>query len=509
MEFQDLDLHPALKKAIQNLNYTNPTPIQEQAIPLVQEGKDILASAQTGTGKTAAFLLPVLNRLAKLNKNTSNNPKVLILVPTRELALQVSEEAEKYSKFLSHIKVVTIFGGVPYPVQKRKLSKPYDILVATPGRLMDHMEKGKISLKNIETFILDEADRMLDMGFIDDVDHISETIPKNSQTLLFSATLNRKILSLAKDLLKDPEEIEITPKKSRHENIEQKIHNVDDLHHKHRLLEHLLTDETLNQAIVFTSTKSYADELVDDLKDNGHKAAALHGDMNQRKRTKTITQMRNGKIRILVATDVAARGIDVPTISHVINFDLPRTAEEYVHRIGRTGRAGANGLAFSFVSHKDRSLVREIELYTGQNLKPTVIEGYEAKSRNEFAKKSRSFKRGGFNSKSSGFKRGPKKTSFRGSRGRKPEGNRSFSKDRDSQFSDSPRGSRDKDSSRSPVFSRGARRGDQENSRVSTSPRGARKGNQDNSRPSRPGRDGRKHEKRSKTTDQKGNSSRR
>jgi len=259
MEFKDLGLHPALQKAISKLNYTNPTPIQEKAIPMIQEGKDLLASAQTGTGKTAAFLLPMLNRLAKPNKKAPHNPKVLILVPTRELALQVSEEAEKYSQFVPHIKVVTIFGGVPYPIQKRKLSRPYEILVATPGRLMDHMERGKIKLKDIETFILDEADRMLDMGFIEDVEYISETIPETSQTLLFSATLDRKIFSLAKNLLKDPEEIEITPEKTRHENIEQKIHNVDDLHHKHRLLEHLLTDDTLNQAIVFTSTKSYAD----------------------------------------------------------------------------------------------------------------------------------------------------------------------------------------------------------------------------------------------------------
>lgn len=403
MDFQDLDLHPALKKAIKNLGYNSPTPIQERAIPLIEEGKDLLASAQTGTGKTAAFLLPVLNKLAKPAKKPPHQPKVLILVPTRELALQVSAEAEKYCKYLPHIKVVTIFGGVPYPIQKRKLSRPYEILVATPGRLMDHMERGKIKLSKIETFILDEADRMLDMGFIDDVETIAETIPEESQTLLFSATLNKNINRLARNLLKNPEEIEITPPETKHENIDQKIHNVDDLHHKHRLLEHLLTDESLNQAIVFTSTKSYADQLVDDLLENGHDAAALHGDMNQRKRTKTIAQMRDGKVRILVATDVAARGIDVPAVSHVINFDLPRTAEEYVHRIGRTGRAGASGIAFSFVSQKDRGLVREIEKYTGQNLKPTVIPGYESKAK-EAPKKARSSKRRS-NSRNDGFKR--------------------------------------------------------------------------------------------------------
>ena len=260
MEFKDLDLHPALKKAISKLNYINPTPIQEKAIPLIQEGKDLLASAQTGTGKTAAFLLPVLNRLAKPDKQPSNHPKVLILVPTRELALQVSEEAEKYSQFLPHIKVVTIFGGVPYPVQNRKLSRPYQILVATPGRLMDHMQRGKIKLTNIEAFILDEADRMLDMGFIRDIQKMISQLPRQRQSLFFSATMPQEILELSQKILGDPHKVTIKAKQATADRVEQALYYVSKKS-KPNLLVHLLLENPVDSTLIFSRTKHGADKM--------------------------------------------------------------------------------------------------------------------------------------------------------------------------------------------------------------------------------------------------------
>lgn len=379
MTFKALISDPAILKAIEESGHTTPTPIQEKAIPQILKGLDLLASAQTGTGKTAAFLLPILFRLMSSPPLPGQGARVLILVPTRELAMQVAAEAVKYSRYLSRAKTVCIYGGAPYPIQNRELSRPYEILVATPGRLIDHMQRGRINFARLEVLILDEADRMLDMGFIEPVEQIAAATPKARQTLLFSATLKGSVLNLAKRLLKDPVEIKISHDHAKHENIEQRLHTVDNVDHKYRLLEHLLNDPVLNQAIVFTSTKRQADQLVDKLHKDGYDVAALHGDMNQRERTRTITQMRQGKIRILVATDVAARGIDVQTISHVVNFDLPRSAEDYVHRIGRTGRAGANGIALSFAAFKDMQLVRQIEQFTGQKITPHTIPGMEPK----------------------------------------------------------------------------------------------------------------------------------
>lgn len=377
--FQDQNLHPQILKAIEQAGYTNPTPIQLKAIPKIMQGFDIRASANTGTGKTAAFLLPALNRLTVPSRVKSIGPRVLILVPTRELAMQVAAESIKYSKFLPKTKTVCIYGGAPYPIQNRELSRPHEILVATPGRLIDHMERGRIDFSRLELLILDEADRMLDMGFIEPVEQIAAATPKDRQTLMFSATLKGSVMKLSDRLLKNPMEISVEQEQVRHENIDQRLHFTDDLNHKYKLLDHLLTDPSIKQAIVFTQTKRHADQLVDILYDQGHQASALHGDMNQRQRTHAINQMRQGKIRILVATDVAARGIDVQTISHVINFDLPTSTEDYVHRIGRTGRAGASGVAYSFAANKDIQALRRIEEFTGHRMVPQIVPGLEPK----------------------------------------------------------------------------------------------------------------------------------
>lgn len=392
MSFQDLNLHQDLLKAVAELGHTIPTPIQQQAIPEVIKGRDLRASAQTGTGKTAAFILPALNRLTIPSNLRGQGPRVLILVPTRELAIQVANESNKYSKYLSRTKTVCIYGGAPYPIQNRDLSRPYEILVATPGRLIDHLERGRINFSRLEMLILDEADRMLDMGFIDPVEKIAAATPKTRQTLLFSATLKGSVLQLSQRLMNHPIEITIAPQHAKHENIEQRLHYVDNINHKNRLLDHLLSDPDLNQAIVFTSTKNHVDVLLDQLLDSGHRAAALHGDMNQRQRMRTIARLRQEEIKILVATDVAARGIDILTISHVINFDLPMSAEDYVHRIGRTGRAGAKGIALSFAAPKDVHVLKRIEQFTGQKITPHVIAGMEpqmkqSSSRPEFRRK--------------------------------------------------------------------------------------------------------------------------
>jgi superfamily II DNA/RNA helicase len=376
--FATLGLHPNILKAIADSGYTTPTPIQAQAIPEVLAGHDLMASAQTGTGKTAAFMLPALHRLAEPSTVRSKGPRVLVLTPTRELAQQVSDAASKYGKNL-RLRVVSILGGMPYPLQNKLLSGFVDILVATPGRLIDHIQRGRIDFSRLEMLVLDEADRMLDMGFIDDVERIAAATPASRQTLLFSATLEGVIGNLAQRLLKEPKRITIASSKARHENIEQRLMYVDDMAHKNRLLDHLLRDIDLNQAVVFTATKRDADMLADNLLAQGHAAAALHGDMNQRERNRTLVNLRRGNLRILVATDVAARGIDVPGVSHVINFDLPKFAEDYVHRIGRTGRGGASGIAVSFASNRDAGTLRNIERYTGQSIKPHTIEGLEPK----------------------------------------------------------------------------------------------------------------------------------
>lgn len=376
--FESLNLHPSILKAVEEAGYTTPTPIQAQAIPAALDGRDILASAQTGTGKTAGFTLPALNLLATPHESKSRGPRILVLVPTRELAAQVNESARKYGKFI-RARTVSIVGGMPYPLQNKLLSQPLDILVATPGRFIDHMERGRIDLSRLQMLVLDEADRMLDMGFMPDVERICAALPAERQTLLFSATLDGNIGRIAKDILRNPVTIQVTAQKEKHENIEQRIHHVDDMNHKNKLLEHLLIEPDVNQAIIFTSTKRHADLLAEDLYAAGHKTAALHGDMTQGARNRTLTKLRHGDVKVLVATDVAARGIDIKGISHVFNYDLPKFAEDYVHRIGRTGRAGSQGIAISFASNMDRHILRKIEQYTGQKVEATVIEGFEPK----------------------------------------------------------------------------------------------------------------------------------
>lgn len=378
MSFEKLNLNPAILQAIAESGYTEPSPIQAAAIPEVLAGHDLMASAQTGTGKTAAFILPALQYLTEPSQSKSKGPRILVLTPTRELANQVNDAARKYSKHM-RVKTVSILGGMPYPLQNKLLSQPVDILVATPGRLIDHLDRGRIDFSRLEMLVLDEADRMLDMGFIDDVEKIAAATPASRQTLLFSATLEGTIATLAKRLLKDPKRIQMTAQQAKHENIEQRLHIVDDMSHKNRLLQHLLTDITVKQAIVFTSTKRDADMLAEDLFAQGHQAAALHGDMNQGARNRTLTRMRSGAIKVLVATDVAARGLDVAGISHVINFDLPKFAEDYVHRIGRTGRAGSSGIAVSFASGKDVMTLKKIERFTGHAITPHIVPGFEAK----------------------------------------------------------------------------------------------------------------------------------
>ena len=376
--FASLGLNPIILKAIEEAGYTTPTPIQIEAIPMVMAGHDLMASAQTGTGKTAAFILPALHKIAEPSAVRSKGPRVLVLTPTRELAQQISDAATKYGKNM-RVKVVSILGGMPYPLQNKLLSSPVDILVATPGRLIDHIERGRIDFSRLEMLVMDEADRMLDMGFIDDVERIAAATPATRQTLLFSATLDGVIGKLAARLLKTPKRISIAAAQAKHENIDQRLMYVDDMQHKNRLLDHILRGTDLNQAIVFTNTKRDADTIADSLSAQGHAASALHGDMNQRDRNRTLTNMRRGQVRVLVATDVAARGLDVAGISHVINFDLPKFAEDYVHRIGRTGRGGASGISVSFASNRDAMHLKKIEQYTGQRIEAHTVAGMEPK----------------------------------------------------------------------------------------------------------------------------------
>ncbi len=402
MTFEALGLHPSILQALTDSGYTKPTTVQEQAIPAAIANRDLMVSSQTGSGKTAAFMLPALHRFASIDPAAANgktpnqerqsahsrgdrprfqaaHPKMLVLTPTRELALQVSNAADKYGAHMKRVKVVSILGGMPYPKQMQLLARNPEILVATPGRLIDHMESGKINFSQLEILVLDEADRMLDMGFIDDIEKIIAKTPETRQTMLFSATLDGVVGNMAKRITRDPLVIQIAGSATKHENIQQRVYFVDDLSHKNRILDHLLRDITIDQAVVFTATKRDADTIADRLNIAGFAAAALHGDMHQGARNRTLNSLRNGQIKVLVATDVAARGIDVPTITHVFNYDLPKFPEDYVHRIGRTGRAGRNGLAISLVNHAENMNVKRIERFTKQLIPIDVIEGFEPK----------------------------------------------------------------------------------------------------------------------------------
>jgi superfamily II DNA/RNA helicase len=380
--FAALGLSAPLLRAVEAAGYTTPTPVQAQAIPEVLGGHDLMVCAQTGTGKTAAFMLPALQRLeGDARKRPIGAPRVLVLTPTRELAQQVTEAAVTCGKFMRHARIAAVVGGVSYVQQNRALAQSLDILVATPGRLTDHLRRGRLDLSRVELLVLDEADRMLDMGFVEAVEHIAQATPAARQTLLFSATLDAAIARLAKRMLRQPRLISVEGSQQSHANIEQRLHFVDDRAHKDRLLGHLLRDVDINQVIVFAATKRDADDIADNLQAQGHAVAALHGDMNQSHRSRALARMKQGRIRVLVATDVAARGLDVAGVSHVINYDLPREPENYVHRIGRTGRAGAKGLALSFAHRGERGLLARIERFTGQRIAAHVIPGFEPRAR--------------------------------------------------------------------------------------------------------------------------------
>lgn len=376
MSFSELNLDPSLLRALDACGFSSPTDIQREAIPAALRGRDLMASAQTGTGKTAAFVLPTLHRLLGNKPAPGIGPRVLVLTPTRELATQVTDSVRAMGKFC-RLRSASVVGGTPYPPQIKMLRQPLDLLVATPGRLIDHFESGRLDFSRLEILILDEADRMLDMGFIDDVERIAAALPAQRQTLLFSATLEGEVRNVAKRLLNDPVRIQIAGVKVNHDAIEQHIHQADDLRHKHALLAHHLEQESVNQAVIFTATKRSADDLAKSLREQGHRSAALHGDMNQGARRRTIDRMHRRQCRILVATDVAARGLDIKGLSHVFNFDLPMVAEDYVHRIGRTGRGGASGTAVSLVGPQDWEKLVRIEKLTGRRLERSVVNGLE------------------------------------------------------------------------------------------------------------------------------------
>jgi len=374
MLFTQLGLCEPILKAIEDQGYTSPTPIQAQAIPIVLQRKDVLAGAQTGTGKTAGFTLPLLELL---NQNpTQGKPKVraLILTPTRELAAQVAESIDTYGKYLS-FKSCVIFGGVGINPQKAILKRGVDIVTATPGRLLDLLSQGSINLSDIECLILDEADRMLDMGFIHDIKRILKILPKDKQTLLFSATFSDEIKKLSDSLLHQPELIEVARRNTSSEQIKQVIHYVDK-DTKKALLTHLIHEEKWTQVLVFTRTKHGANKLSEHLNKNYILSAAIHGNKSQGARTKALADFKANKIKVLVATDIAARGIDIDLLPHVVNFELPNVPEDYVHRIGRTGRAGNNGVAMSLVCGEEIQMLEDIEKLIKKDVEVIEVDGF-------------------------------------------------------------------------------------------------------------------------------------
>ena len=412
IKFADLNLDKNILSAVSSEGYESPTPIQAQAIPFALDGRDIMASAQTGSGKTAAFLLPTLQKLTKRSEKPGKGPRALVLTPTRELAAQVEKNALAYAKNMRWFRTVSIVGGASFGYQTRALSKPVDLIVATPGRLMDLMQSGKVDFARLEVLILDEADRMLDMGFIDDIETIVEATPTDRQTLLFSATWDGAVGKLARKLTKNPEIIEVE-RVDDQGKIEEQLLYCDDMRHKNRLLDHILRDANIDQCVIFTSTKAMTEVIADDLYEKGFAANCLHGDMPQGWRNRTLMDLRKGRCKILVATDVAARGIDVPTITHVINYDLPKQAEDYVHRIGRTGRAGRTGIAITFAEVNEYVKVHKIEKYIGRKLPELTIEGMEPTRKRKSAGGKPKGK-GGWGDRKSGGWRGDKKPAKEG-----------------------------------------------------------------------------------------------
>jgi ATP-dependent RNA helicase RhlE len=380
MSFVDLGLAEGIVRAVTEQGYTEPTAIQAQAIPAVLAGGDLLAGAQTGTGKTAGFTLPLLHRLSTSGvqhaTNTSSRAiRALVLTPTRELAAQVEESVRIYGKYLN-LNSAVIFGGVGINPQIKLLKHGVDILVATPGRLLDHMQQGTVNLSKIEILVLDEADRMLDMGFIRDIRKVLAVLPPKRQNLLFSATFSNEIKALADGLLNSPAMIEVARRNSTVEMIEQKIHPVD-RDKKHPMLAHLIKTHNWSQVLVFTRTKHGANKLVEQLEKDGITGMAIHGNKSQSARTKALSEFKDGNLQVLVATDIAARGIDIDQLPHVVNYDLPNVPEDYVHRIGRTGRAGATGEAVSLVCVDELEMLKDIEKLIKRKLPSEVIAGFE------------------------------------------------------------------------------------------------------------------------------------
>lgn len=378
MSFAELGLSPLILRAVEELGYREPTPIQRQAIPVVLARGDILAAAQTGTGKTAAFTLPVLTRLMGY-ANSSASPamhpvRVLVLTPTRELADQVADSVRQYSQH-SQLRYAVLFGGVSIDPQKEQLRRGIEIVVATPGRLLDHVEQKTIQLNRVEILVMDEADRMLDMGFLPDIRRILTLLPKTRQTLLFSATFSPEIKKLAAEFMKQPQLIEVARQNATNAKIEQTIYAVDS-HRKRALLVRLLQQRDMSQVIVFCRTKQGADQLTRELKRENISVAAIHGDKAQQARIETLAAFKAGEVRVLVATDVAARGLDISDLPFVVNFELPKAPEDYVHRIGRTGRAGSSGVAISLMAEDEQKALANIEKLTRQTLKPEMMTGF-------------------------------------------------------------------------------------------------------------------------------------
>jgi ATP-dependent RNA helicase RhlE len=379
MTFRNLGLSSGLLRAVAEQSYTEPTPIQQQAIPAILQGQDVFASAQTGTGKTAGFTLPLLQCLSTAHPGKEHRaPRSLILTPTRELAAQVSDSVITYGKYLS-LRSAVIYGGIAIGPQIQTLRRGVDILIATPGRLLDHLEQKTLDLSRIEILVLDECDRMLDMGFIHDIRKILAKLPSSRQTLMFSATFSKTIQQLANTLLKSPTLIQVAPRNTASEQVKQVVHLVD-RDRKRELLAYMISFHNWKQVLVFTRTKHGANRLAEQLAKDGLRTAAIHGNKSQAARMRSLNDFKQGKVRVLVATDVASRGLDIDQLPHVVNFELPDVPEDYVHRIGRTGRAGKEGRAVSLVCQDEYPLLESIEQLLNQTLAKDVVLGYEPSS---------------------------------------------------------------------------------------------------------------------------------
>lgn len=375
MSFESLCLSDKLTRAIADQGYENPTPIQAMAIPAVLDGHDVLASAQTGTGKTASFTLPILQILGASAPQRGRRVRALVLTPTRELAAQVQDSIKTYGKYMP-LRVSAVYGGVRIDPQVAKLRKGVDVLVATPGRLLDHLQQGTVDLSMVEILVLDEADRMLDMGFIHDIRKVVSKLPAERQTLMFSATFSRRIKELSADLLKSPELIEVARTNTASENVTQTVYPVD-RHRKRELLSHMIGAQNWQRVLVFTRTKHGANRLAEQLQSDGLSTDTIHGNKSQGARSRALSAFKRGQVRVLVATDIAARGLDIDHLPHVVNFDLPNVPEDYVHRIGRTGRAGNEGEAVSLVCVDEHYLLKNIERLLKRDIPKTIVPGYE------------------------------------------------------------------------------------------------------------------------------------